>query len=450
MNVLSDPLSDRVVKDVQLPPHRPLQIQELIKSYSKLPDWKLLKSHLADGGIVSRAAALYLITQCKFIFEREKNILEVSDPITIIGDIHGQFYDLLFILEQTQTPLLHKYLFLGDYIDRGRYSIEVILLLFALKINFPYSILMLRGNHESRIMTSQFSFRKEVLNKYSLDIFELLMDTFDALPLACVLNNKYFAVHGGISPSIRDIEDISYIDRFHEPPTEGTVCDLLWADPWGEGKKIKTFEKNSTRGCSFFFNGKAVKEFLSKNNLKTVIRAHEVQMQGYKLHQYSGDTVVITIFSAANYCGSVGNKGAICHMDNSVMNFEAYDCNPQPFDLPYSQDAISWSVQFAIEKILQIFSTLLSHSTEDSTSDFTYSEDTLKQTCHNCFESEPDYTSLAYFLLKPDYSLKAPKKVVRKINSFLSEEDFNRIEKRLDQYLTILLDMPCDRRPFSG
>lgn len=122
--------------------------------------------------------------------------------MTIVGDIHGQYYDLLKLLELGGDPEINKYLFLGDFVDRGCFSIEVILLLFAIKINYPKTVVLLRGNHECRSLTTYFNFRNEWLYKYDIDIFDRIMDWFDALPISCLVNNRFLAVHGGISPEL--------------------------------------------------------------------------------------------------------------------------------------------------------------------------------------------------------------------------------------------------------
>lgn len=120
---------------------------------------------------------------------------------------------------------------MGDYVDRGIFSMEVVILLFALKLNYPESLLLLRGNHECRNMTQHFTFREEAINKYDEEVYNLTMEVFDALPLAAVVNKKYLAVHGGISPELKKLDNFEKIDRFKEPPTEGLFCDLLWSDP---------------------------------------------------------------------------------------------------------------------------------------------------------------------------------------------------------------------------
>ena len=131
--------------------------------------------------------------------------MALQDPVTVVGDIHGQFYDLVKILEVGGNPATTKYLFLGDFVDRGSFSIEVLILLYALKTNYPNSIYFLRGNHECRQMTSFFNFRDECKYKYDQDIYDILMDSFDLMPLSCIVNGKFLAVHGGISPELKTV-----------------------------------------------------------------------------------------------------------------------------------------------------------------------------------------------------------------------------------------------------
>lgn len=135
------------------------------------------------------------------------------------------------LLEVGGNPAKTKYLFLGDYVDRGSFSCEVVLLLFSLKLNYPKTIYMLRGNHECRQMTSFFNFRTECLHKYDLEIYELFMECFDALPISCLVNDKFLALHGGLSPELKTINDLKNLQRFQEPPRQGLFCDILWADP---------------------------------------------------------------------------------------------------------------------------------------------------------------------------------------------------------------------------
>ena len=364
MEPLIDPLGDRFVKSLPTPPHRRMPIDIMIPPGTKLPSWKLLKEHFTNEGLLTKSAALYLISQCKFLFASENNIIELSDPLTIVGDIHGQFYDMLKILEIGGNPENTKFLFLGDYVDRGVFSVEVILLLFSLKINFPKTLFLLRGNHESRQMTTFFNFREEVLTKFDLEVYESFMDSFDSLPLVCVVNKKFLAVHGGISPELNTLADLQRINRFEEPPRQGLFCDLLWSDPVDNetGQLSDKFVYNNVRSCSFYFGQVALKNFLKKNGLTSVIRAHEAQLEGYKMHKWKGLSkfpMIITIFSAPNYCDTYNNKGAILKLVDNSLNIQQYNFAPHPYHLPSFLNVFTWSVPFVIEKTLAIMNFIL-------------------------------------------------------------------------------------------
>ena len=132
-------------------------------------------------------------------------MLRVTDPVNVIGDIHGQYYDFLKILELGGTPRKNKYLFLGDYVDRGSFSIEVLILLYAIKICFKDKVFFLRGNHECRQMTNFFNFKAECLYKYDQEVYDMFMDSFDLFPLCAIVNEKFIALHGGLSPLLLSV-----------------------------------------------------------------------------------------------------------------------------------------------------------------------------------------------------------------------------------------------------
>merc|ERR1719272_1541397 len=171
---------------------------------------------------------LEIIKETSALFEAEPNLLKLTDPITVVGDIHGQYFDLLKLLEVGGMPGVTQYIFLGDYVDRGSFSVEVVALMYAFKIKYPKRVRMLRGNHECRQMTAFFNFRDECEHKYDTSVYDAIMDAFDTLPLAATINGKFMAVHGGLSPDLVKIKDLASIDRFHEPPREGLHCDLIW------------------------------------------------------------------------------------------------------------------------------------------------------------------------------------------------------------------------------
>jgi serine/threonine-protein phosphatase 2B catalytic subunit len=308
---------------------------------------------------MTEAEIKWLCNTSKEIFLAQPILLELTTPIKICGDVHGQYYDLLRLFEYGGYPPESNYLFLGDYVDRGSFSIEIVLLLMALKINFKNTIVMLRGNHECRQMTTNFNFKKECEVKYDAEIYNLFMETFDCLPLSCSINEKFISLHGGLSPDLKKIEDISIISRFKEPPKNGLMCDILWSDPIEKDEDAKNvlYMPNSARNCSYIFGAKATKTFLEKNKFLSIVRAHETQLEGFKMHKWNKDIdfpSVITIFSAPNYCDVYGNKAAIIKINNNMINIEQYNYSPHPFILPDYMNIFNWSIPFVSEKISEM------------------------------------------------------------------------------------------------
>lgn len=325
--------------------------------------------HLSREGRILKEHVLQIIRQAQSITKEELNLVRLKDPITIVGDIHGQYFDLLKLLDVGGDPSTTQYLFLGDYVDRGTFSVESLLLLMALKINYPRRIWLLRGNHECRQMTQFFNFRDECTHKYDMSVYQAFTDFFDTLPLSAMINNKFLAVHGGLSPDLSQVSQVSQVNRFSEPPRQGLFCDLLWADPADEEKEEHLanngrFFPNDVRGCSYFFGFEAACNFLERNSLLAVIRAHEAQLEGYKMHRPNAKTenfpTVITVFSAPNYCDCYGNKAAVLKFENNTLNIQQYTSAGHPYYLPSFMDLFSWSLPFVFDKVGELMHVLLS------------------------------------------------------------------------------------------
>ncbi|KAI0814627.1 Serine/threonine-protein phosphatase 2B catalytic subunit [Xylaria sp. FL0064] len=364
--------TERVCKEVQAPAmFKPTDEQFFEDDSHTKPNIAFLKQHFYREGRLTDEQALWIIKMGTELLRKEPNLLEMDAPITVCGDVHGQYYDLMKLFEVGGDPAETRYLFLGDYVDRGYFSIECVLYLWSLKIHYPQTLWLLRGNHECRHLTDYFTFKLECKHKYSEAIYEACMESFCSLPLAAVMNKQFLCIHGGLSPELHTLDDLRNIDRFREPPTQGLMCDILWADPledFGQEKTNEYFMHNHVRGCSYFFSYHAACNFLEKNNLLSIIRAHEAQDAGYRMYRKTRTTgfpSVMTIFSAPNYLDVYNNKAAVLKYENNVMNIRQFNCTPHPYWLPNFMDVFTWSLPFVGEKITDMLIAILSTCSEE-------------------------------------------------------------------------------------
>jgi serine/threonine-protein phosphatase PP1 catalytic subunit len=253
-----------------------------------------------------------LCSRARPILLEQSMLLELEAPIKICGDIHGQFTDLLRLFEYGGFPPESNYLFLGDYVDRGKQSIETICLLLAYKIQYPENFFILRGNHESAGINRIYGFYDECKRRYSIKLWKVFSDVFNCLPAAALIDEKILCMHGGLSPELRSLQQIAELERPCDVPDVGLLCDLLWSDPdsnisgWGE----------NDRGVSFTFGADVVANFLEDNELDLLVRAHQVVEDGYEF--FAGRRLV-TLFSAPNYCGEFDNAGGMISVDEDLM-----------------------------------------------------------------------------------------------------------------------------------
>eukprot|EP00477_Mikrocytos_mackini_P000125 GAHX01000132.1.p1 GENE.GAHX01000132.1~~GAHX01000132.1.p1 ORF type:complete len:350 (+),score=52.21 GAHX01000132.1:65-1114(+) len=327
------------------------KIDKLIQRLTKTKTFKMTNEEI-----------LYTINLSKEMFAPMPNIIDITSPLTICGDIHGQYEDLLTLFRVCGYPPYTKFLFLGDYVDRGYASLETILLLLLLKLKYPTKVNLIRGNHESRLITPIYGFYDECLKKTSsVLIWKNFMELFDLFPLCANIDGKILTMHGGLGPNVQKLEDISTLDRKQEVPHEGAMCDLLWSDPYIsnlDGKEIdlnniQDDETNevldgddsnvkislqvesdnkasgymvSTRGAGVLFGPDITDQFLRNNDLEMIARAHQIVPDGFLL---SHDNQLITLFSAPNYCYRCGNKAGVMELSSdstrTLKNFGETD-----------------------------------------------------------------------------------------------------------------------------
>lgn len=268
--------------------------------------------HLRKGRHLTFEQSKKLCALAQEVFMKEENVQHVRAPVVVCGDIHGQFEDLMELFTISGPIPEVNYLFMGDYVDRGYSSVECVSLLLCLKVRYPNRVTILRGNHESRQTTKIYGFYDECVEKYgTAQMWTIFTGLFNFMPLAAIVDNCIFCLHGGLSPSAKTIDRIQSINRIQEIPHDGPMSDLLWSDPgentgWGQ----------SPRGAGFYWGSDISKEFIAKNNLTNIYRAHQLVMGGYN---WEHSNQVATIFSAPNYCYRCGNDAAVMELSDNLV-----------------------------------------------------------------------------------------------------------------------------------
>lgn len=259
------------------------------------------------------------------IFLSQPTLIEISPPVKIVGDVHGQYTDLLRLFDMCGFPPFSNFLFLGDYVDRGKQSLETILLLLCYKIKYPENFFLLRGNHECANVTRVYGFYDECKRRTTIKIWKNFVDVFNTLPIAAVVAGKIFCVHGGLSPSLNSMDDIRAVERPTDVPDFGLLNDLLWSDP----SETATDWEDNERGVSYCFGRTIIEEFLRRHDFDLVCRAHMVVEDGY---EFFDNRSLVTVFSAPNYCGEFDNFGAVmCVGEDLLCSFELL----KPLELPH-------------------------------------------------------------------------------------------------------------------
>ncbi|KAJ3219350.1 putative serine/threonine protein phosphatase [Dinochytrium kinnereticum] len=294
-------------------------------------DLDLFISKLHARELLSEQVIRELCEKVKEVLVNEGNVRHIKAPVTLVGDVHGQFYDVLEIFKIAGPCPSTNYVFLGDYVDRGYYSVETITLLTCLKLRYPDRVTLVRGNHESRAVTQTYGFYTECLRKYgSPAVWSAFTDMFDYLVLSVIVDDSIFCVHGGLSPSLHTIDQIKVIDRFREIPHEGPMADLVWSDPLpapagGPGDNGIGFtgeEKGdfaiSSRGAGYTFGREVTRKFLDVNGLGHICRAHQLCMEGYQILY---DDLLSTVWSAPNYCYRAGNLASVLEVGPGLERF---------------------------------------------------------------------------------------------------------------------------------
>ncbi|KAH9919079.1 phosphoprotein phosphatase PPZ [Fomitopsis serialis] len=245
------------------------------------------------------------------VFLGQPTLIELSPPVKIVGDVHGQYSDLIRLFEMCGFPPAANYLFLGDYVDRGKQSSRPSYSSSVTKSS-TRELLLLRGNHECANVTRVYGFYDECKRRCNIKTWKTFIDVFNCLPIAAIVASKIFCVHGGLSPSLHSMDDIKRIQRPTDVPDYGLLNDLLWSDP----SDTATEWEDNERGVSYCFGKSVINDFLVRYDMDLICRAHMVVEDGY---EFWNDRTLVTVFSAPNYCGEFDNYGACMSVSEELL-----------------------------------------------------------------------------------------------------------------------------------
>ncbi|CAO4362034.1 unnamed protein product [Caenorhabditis nigoni] len=297
---------------------------------------------------VAQPAEITTLLDCiKLVFMSQPSCVEIDGPINICGDTHGQFSgnlfrtsyetlvvsDVLRMFDKAGYPHRANYLFLGDYVDRGRHSLENILLLFCYKLIFPNHFFLLRGNHECPSINKVYGFYEECSKRYEKGgskMWEDFQDTFSTMPMTAVIGQRILCMHGGISPRLSSLDKLRAFRRPNYQPSHDQIeIDILWSDPSNTGKGWNP----NQRGVSYTFGTDALRKVLNSLNIDLVVRAHQVRSSDYTAdlilesivqvvqdgYEFFGQRRLVTVFSAPFYCGQFDNAAAVMTVNEDLV-----------------------------------------------------------------------------------------------------------------------------------
>ncbi|CAL6002847.1 Serine/threonine-protein_phosphatase [Hexamita inflata] len=314
-----------------------------------MPDPKMIIEQMYNGVFPSTSDLIWATDAVRSVFITEPSLLQLKAPVTVVGDLHGQLYDLMEIFQISGPASQTQYLFLGDYVDRGQHSIETITLLFCLKLLYPRRVHILRGNHEDAKICSNYGFCHEIFAKLDVprEYWHSVIDTFEVLPLAACIStsaSQIFCVHAGLSPALHSLSQIEAIPRYSEFP-ENQQCvfsDLLWSDPVPNStneQQVLVFEKSS-RGAGCSFGMLPVLKFCHQNDVGHIFRSHQMQNDGYMV---MFKDLLSTVWSAPRYTNKQNLASVANVWENGQRDYVVFECGSdydnrqdglQPFALP--------------------------------------------------------------------------------------------------------------------